>query len=126
MNVFMAKLLLRILIFGVAFFLAIKYVPQGRMRITKKWAWPLVVGAFAGLNFGLYWLLSFVLKIPATVAAFFTFGLAMLIVPFLANGVLLYLTNRWIKWFKIEGVIAYLYASGIVTVAHLAISIARL
>ena len=126
MNVFMAKLLLRVLIFGVAFFFAIKYVPKGRMRITHKAAWPAVVGAFAGLNFALYWLLSLVLKIPATVASFFTFGTAMLIVPFVANGVLLYLTNRWIKWFKIEGPVAYLYASGIITVGHLVIGIARL
>ena len=84
------------------------------------------VGAFAGMNFALYWLLSLVLKIPATVAAFFTFGTAMLLVPFVANGVLLYLTNRWIKWFKIEGPIAYLYASGIITVGHVIIGIARL
>jgi hypothetical protein len=126
MNVFMAKLILRVLIFGVAFFFAMKYVPKQRMRITKKWAWPLVIGAFAGMNFALYWVLSLILSIPATVAGFFTFGAAMLLVPVFCNGVLLYLTNRWIKWFKIEGALAYIYASGIVTAAHLFIGITRL
>jgi hypothetical protein len=131
------KLGVRLLIFGVVFYIAARRNPK--IVIPVKWATPLVALVFALLNTGLYWALLPVLDL-ATLGAL---GFAM---PLIVNILLLWATVRFFAWdklprfvvtasktddkkkkeekgeakplFAIDGIFAMLWMALIVTVAH--------
>lgn len=132
------KLGVRLLVFGVVFFIATRRNPK--IIIPVKWATPLVALVFALLNTALYWALVPVLDL-ATLGAL---GFAM---PLIVNILLLYATVRFFAWdklprfvtptksddpkakkkddkgeakplFAIDGIFAMLWMALIVTVAH--------
>jgi hypothetical protein len=131
------KLGVRLLIFGVVFYIAARRNPK--IVIPVKWATPLVAMVFALLNTGLYWALLPVLDL-ATLGAL---GFAM---PLIVNTLLLWATVRFFAWdklprfvvtapktddkkkkeekgeakplFAIDGIFAMLWMALIVTVAH--------
>jgi uncharacterized membrane protein YvlD (DUF360 family) len=107
---------IRFVVFGVALTFAMKKVKD--VKVTPPHALPLVALVFALLNTLLYWLLAPVLNLVTLWTLWF-------LVPFLANGVFLYVTDRILKPLKIEGMVAFLKTAGIVTVAHLVLRVAE-
>jgi len=131
------KLGVRLLVFGVVFFLAARRNPK--IVIPAKWATPVVALVFALLNTVLYWALLPLLDL-ATLGAV---GFAM---PLVVNLLLLWATVRFFAWhklprfvvttpdpkakdkkeikgeakplFAIDGIFAMLWMALIVTVAH--------
>ena len=130
------KLGVRLLVFGVVFFIAARRNPK--ILIPVKWATPVVALVFALLNTALYWALLPVLDL-ATLGAV---GFAM---PLIVNSLLLWATVRFFAWhklprfvvtvksddpkkkdvkgeakplFAIDGIFAMLWMALIVTVAH--------
>jgi len=71
----------------------------------------MVALAFAVLNTLLYGLL----KVTLNFGTLFTLAL---LVPFISNAILLWLTDRLVKPFKVDGFYALAYASLVVTIAH--------
>ena len=92
---FAIELGVRIVVFTAVLALAVWKSP--RIRIQRRWAIPLVGLVFALLNTGLYWLLSFVLKVA-------TFGMAWLVAPFVVNAVLLWGTGKLLGKIRIKGI----------------------
>lgn len=86
------KLGVRLLVFGLAFFIATRKNPK--VVIPTKWATPVVALVFALLNTSLYWALRPILDL-ATLGAL---GFAM---PLIVNIVLLYATVRFFAWDKL-------------------------
>ena len=87
------------------------------VSISPKIALPLVAVVFALLNTGLYWLLKPVLTIA-------TLGIAGLVVPFLANGLLLLLTDRLVRPLQIRGLVTVAWLSLLLTIAHGVLAVA--
>jgi hypothetical protein len=106
----------RFVVFGVAITFAMKKVKG--VKVEPKHAIPLVALVFALLNSLLYWLLASVLNLVTLWSLFF-------LVPFVANGVLLYATDRLLKHLTIEGIVAFVKTAGIITAAHLLVWIAE-
>ncbi len=107
---------IRFVVFGVALTFAMKKVKD--VKVTPPHALPLVALVFAVLNTLLYWLLAGALNLV-------TLWTLSLLVPFIANALFLYLTDRILKPLKIEGLMAFLKTTAIVTIAHLVLRIAE-
>src|SRR5262249_26374290 len=75
-------------------------------------------GVFTVLNMLLYYLLSTALNLGTLWMFFF-------IVPFVANAIILLLTDRILKPFKIESMTALMRTAAIVTVAHFILRIVK-
>jgi uncharacterized membrane protein YvlD (DUF360 family) len=109
---FLLHLLVRVVVFGVV----ITFVTRrnSSVTVTPRSALPVVAIVFAVLNTLLYGLIKNTLNI----GTLFTLALA---VPFLANALLLWITDRLVKPFKVDGLYALAYASLLVTLAHFAL-----
>jgi hypothetical protein len=112
------KLGVRLLVFGLVFFIATRKNPK--VIVTKKRVLPLIALVFAVLNTGLYWVLAPILNIA-------TLGALGFVMPFVINMVLLLGTvkvfSRW-KWFEIRGVFTTLWMAAFLTLAHGALYLA--
>src|SRR5258708_4220 len=117
MTVLVLKILARIFVFGVALTFACRRVSD--VKVEPRNRLPVVAAVFTALNFFLYWLLAGVVNLG-------TMWLLFFLVPFVANGIILLMTDRLMKSFKIESLTALARTAGIVTVAHLLLRIARL
>jgi uncharacterized membrane protein YvlD (DUF360 family) len=117
MTWFLIKMLIRVVLFGVA----LGYVMRNSENITVKprKALPLVALVFAVLNAVGYWLL----KVSISLVSLFTLSL---VAPFIANALLLLATTRLVKQFKIDGVLPLAYASLVMTIAHFVLHLVRL
>ncbi|HEY4012734.1 MAG TPA: phage holin family protein [Polyangiaceae bacterium] len=73
-----------------------------------------VAVVFSVLNFLLGWLIRALLIVPA----FFTFGLLFLFVPFIVNGVLLWLTDKVMDSFKIDSIRGLLVSAFVITAVN--------
>jgi len=109
MALFVLKLLVRIFVFGVALTFAVRRSRD--VRVEPRSMLPAVAGVFTVLNTLLYYLLATALNLGTLWMFFF-------IVPFVANAIILLLTDRILKPFKIESMTALARTAGIVTVAH--------
>jgi len=69
---------------------------------------------FSVLNFFLGWLIHALLVVPALL----TLGLLFFFVPFIANAVLLWLTDKLIESFEIKSIRALLISAGSITIAN--------
>jgi uncharacterized membrane protein YvlD (DUF360 family) len=108
--------LIRFVVFGIAITFAMKKIKE--VKVEPKHAIPVVALVFALLNATLYLLLSWVFNL-------FTLWSLFFLVPFVVNGLLLYATDRLVKYFEIKGVIPFLKTVGIMTAAHLLVWIAE-
>ena len=91
------KLGVRFVVFGVVFFIAARKHPK--IKITNKWATPLIGLVFALLNTVLYWALSPILNLASM-------GALEFVMPFALNLIFLLITIRVFqsrKWLEIEG-----------------------
>ena len=103
------KIAIRFVVFGLVF--GLMMWRDKRVRVHPRYALPLVAAVFALLNTGLYWLLKPVLNL----ASLGTFAFAM---PFLLNGVFLYVTQKILRPLRIEGIWPMVVLSFFLTVAH--------
>lgn len=117
MTVLILKMLARVFVFGVALTFACRRDPD--VKVEPRSRLPYVAATFAILNALLYWLLAGALNLG-------TLWLLFFLVPFVANGILLLLTDRLLKSFKIESMTSLARTAGIVTVAHLLLRLAHL
>ena len=113
MSLFLIELGVRFVVFALVFWLAAWKLEK--VRISPKWAVPLVGLVFAALNVGLYWLLKPILNVA-------TIGLFGFAVPFVLNGLFLYATSRVVARLRtrleIDGTLALVKMSVILTLAH--------
>ncbi len=117
MTLLLLKLLARFFIFGVALTFAVRRDTD--VKVEPRSRLPLVAGTFALLNTVLYGLLAGALNLGTLFLLFF-------LVPFVANGILLLITDRLLKSFKIESLTSLIKTAAIVTVAHLVLRLANL
>lgn len=111
------KLVARLFVFGVALTYCTRRSRD--VRIEPRTALPVVAAVFTVLNVVLYALLSTALNIG-------TLGLLFFVVPFAANALILLITDRLVKPFKIESMTALARTAGIVTLAYFLLKLARL
>ncbi len=71
---------------------------------------------FSVLNFLLGWLLTWVLRTVLFVPAVLSLGLLFVLIPFLVNAVLLWLTDRLVDSFEIDTVRALVISSAVITI----------
>ena len=111
------KLLVRVVVFGIV----IGFITRRNSKVTvsPRSALPFVAFVFAALNVLLYGFLATTLNIG-------TLFMLFLAVPFIANAILLWVTDKLVKPFKVEGWSALAYASLIVTLAHIALRLLHL
>ena len=114
-------LLLHWLVRAVVFGIVITFVTRQNsgVKVSPRSALPVVALVFAGLNTLLYGLL-------ATVLNFGTLFTMFLFVPFIVNAGLLWLTDKLMKSFKVEGLGSLAFASLLVTLAHIALRLLHL
>ncbi len=107
---FLIRLLIRVLVFGVAITFACRRFE--RVKVEPRSALPVVALVFAILNTILYTLLTFALNLA-------TLWTLWLVAPLVANALLLLLTDKLLKSFKIETMGALVRLTIVVTIAHL-------
>jgi hypothetical protein len=117
MVLFIIKMVVRFVIFGIVLTFACRR--DADVKVEPRSRLPLVAATFAGLNVLLYWLLATALNVGTLFLLFF-------LVPFVANGLLLMLTDKLLKSFKIESFTALAKTAGLLTVAHLLLRIVNL
>jgi putative membrane protein len=69
---------------------------------------------FSVLNFFLAWFLKVLLVVPAIL----TLGLLFFFIPFIVNTVLLWLTDKVLATFKIDGTGSLLFSAGVITAVN--------
>ena len=114
---FLATVFARVVVFGIV--IAFLTRRNAQITVTPRSALPVVAIVFALLNTLLYGFLKVALNIGTLLTLF-------LVVPFIANGILLWMTDKLIKPFKVEGLSALAYAAFVVTLAHLALRLVHL
>jgi len=117
MTIFILKLLARVFVFGVALTYAVRRSRD--VRVEPRTMLPMVAAVFTVLNTLLYYVLAGALNLG-------TLWLFFFIVPFVANAIILLITDRLLKPFKIENMTALVRTAAIVTVAHFILHLARL
>ena len=116
MTLLLVKLIARVFVFGVALTFACRR--DADVKVEPRSRLPLVAATFALLNTALYSVLAGVLTLPMLLLFF--------LVPFAANALILMLTDKLLKSFKIESITALVRTAGIVTVAHFLLHLAKL
>jgi putative membrane protein len=82
---------------------------------VKDWkAAAIVAVVFSVTNFLLGWLIHVLLFVPALL----TLGLLFLFIPFIVNTVMLWLTDKLVRSFEIDGLRPLLYSSAIITAVN--------
>jgi uncharacterized membrane protein YvlD (DUF360 family) len=88
------------------------------VRITSTKTAALVALVFAGLNWVVGWLVTFLVGTIVFIPAILTFGLAFLLVPLLVNIVLLWITDKLLDAFEIRDGRTLLIAGAGITLAN--------
>ncbi len=114
MILFLVKLLLHVLVFGVALTFVVRR--SSDVKVEPRSALPIVAAVFTLLNVALYWGLKTVLNLG-------TLWMFWFLTPFVVNAIILLITDRILKSFKIESLTALARTAGIVTVAHLVLRV---
>lgn len=89
-----------------------KFLPS--VKVKSVGSAIVVALVFSLLNFFLGWFIRAVLFVPAV----FTFGLLFLVIPFLVNAFLLWLTDKLIGSFEIESLGGLLFSAAAITVVN--------
>ena len=104
--------LLHLAVLTVTVLLLARFLPGVRLRSAGT---ALVVAiVFSLLNFFLAWLIKAVLFVPAIL----TLGLLFLILPFIVNTILLWLTDKLLHAFEITSFGTLLLSSAVITVVN--------
>lgn len=106
--------LLQILALAVTVGVLARLVPG--VRVRSSGAAVVVALVFSLLNFLLGWLLTGVLRAVLFVPAILSLGLLFVLVPFIANAALLWLTDKLVDSFEIRSVRALVLSSAVITV----------
>jgi len=110
--------LLHLAVLTVTILALARLLPGVRVRSVGSAIAVAVV--FSLLNFFLGWLVKVALFVPAIL----TLGLLFLIFPFLVNTVMLWLTDKLLRGFEIEGLGTLLLSAAIITLVTSAFHIA--
>jgi putative membrane protein len=97
---------------AVTIFLLARFLPD--VRIKSAGTAVAVAVTFSLLNFFLGWLVRAMLVIPTIL----TLGLLLLILPFVVNTILLWLTDKLLASFKIESTGSLLLSAGAITAVN--------
>jgi putative membrane protein len=84
------------------------------VRIRSAGTAIVVAVVFSLLNFFLGWLIKLFLIVPGIL----TFGLLFLVLPFVVNTILLWLTDKVMSTFKIESLGSLLMSAGAITAVN--------
>jgi putative membrane protein len=104
--------IIHLAVLAVTVFLLARLLPS--VRIRSAGTAVLVAVVFSLLNFFLGWLVRVVLFVPAVL----TLGLLFLVMPFVINTVMLWLTDKLVASFKIESTSGLLVSSLVITVVN--------
>jgi putative membrane protein len=105
-------MLLHLLVLTVTVLALARLLPDVHVKSTGS---ALVVAVvFSVLNFFLGWLITVMMVIPAIL----TLGLLFLILPFVVNTVLLWLTDKVMGSFEIRGTGTLLFSAGVITAVN--------
>jgi putative membrane protein len=88
------------------------------VRIKSAGTAVLVAVVFSVLNFFLGWLLELLIKAVLFVPAVLTLGLLFLLVPFLVNAIVLWLTDKLLGSFEIRALRGLLLSAGAITLVN--------
>jgi putative membrane protein len=89
-----------------------RFLPD--VHVKSVWTAIIVSVVFSVLNFFLGWLIHVLLFVPALL----TLGLLFLIIPFIVNTVMLWLTDKLISDFEIRTTRSLLIAAGAITAVN--------
>ena len=115
----MFHVLLHLAALTVTILLLAKLLPA--VRVKSAGTAVLVAVVFSLLNFFLGWLLRAALIVPAVL----TFGLLFIVVPFIVNTVLLWLTDKLIGAFEIQKLSSLLLSAAAITLVNGAFHVMR-
>jgi putative membrane protein len=88
------------------------------VEIKRKRSAVLVAVVFSFLNVFVGWLIKMVVGAALLLPAILTLGLAWVLVPFVANAVLLWITDELLETFELRDVRTLLVAAGAITAAN--------
>jgi uncharacterized membrane protein YvlD (DUF360 family) len=112
----MLHLLLHFAVLTGTVLLLAKFLPGVRINNTRGAAMVAVV--FGGLNLVVGWLVVLALKAILFLPAIITLGLAWVLVPFLANVALLWVTDKLLEAFELRDGKALLISGGAITLVN--------
>jgi putative membrane protein len=104
--------LLHLLVLTVTVLALARLLPD--VQVKSPGAAVVVAVVFSVLNFFLGWLITAFMVIPAIL----TLGLLFLILPFIVNTVLLWLTDKLLGSFEIRGMGTLLFSAGVITAVN--------
>jgi putative membrane protein len=93
-----------------------RFLPGVQIKRTRSAA--LVAVVFSVLNVAVGWLIKMLLAAVLFLPAVLTFGLAWVLVPFVANVVLLWITDELLDTFELRDTRTLLIAAGAITAAN--------
>ena len=105
-------ILLHLLILTVTVLALARLLPD--VQIKSPGTAVLVAVVFSVLNFFLSWFITILLVVPAIL----TLGLLFLILPFVINTILLWLTDKLLRAFEIRSMGSLLFSSGAITAVN--------
>jgi|ERR1019366_4559429 putative membrane protein len=108
----MVHTVIHLVVLALTVFLLARLLPSVRIRSARTAV--LVAVVFSLLNFFLGWLVRAVLFVPALL----TLGLLFLVMPFVVNTIMLWLTDKVVASFKIETTGGLLISSLVITLVN--------
>ena len=109
-------LILHLAILTGTVLLLARFLPGVQIKRTRSAA--LVAVVFSVLNVVVGWLIKMLLAAVLFVPAILTLGLAWVLVPFVANAVLLWITDELLDTFELRDTRTLLIAAGAITAAN--------
>lgn len=117
----MTHLLLHFAVLTGTVLLLAKLMPGVRINNFKGAATVAVV--FGGLNLLVGWLVTLALKAVLFLPAILTLGLAWVLVPLLANAILLWITDKLLDAFELRDGKSLFISAAVITAANAALHI---
>jgi putative membrane protein len=93
-----------------------RFLPGVKIKSTRSAV--LVAVVFSVLNLLVGWLLTLVLGALFIIPAILTLGLAFVLLPFVVNTILLWITDELLDAFELQGFKALLLSAGAITAAN--------
>jgi putative membrane protein len=112
----MIHMLVHFAVLTVTVLLLARFLPG--VRITRTRSAAMVALVFGGLNLLVGWLVKALLAAVLFLPAILTLGLAWLLVPFIANIILLWITDKLLDAFELRDTRALLIAAGAITLVN--------
>jgi putative membrane protein len=93
-----------------------RFLPGVQIKRTRSAV--LVAVVFSLLNLAIGWLVKLLLFAVLLIPAVFTLGLAFVVLPFVANAILLWITDELLETFELKDTRVLLIAAGAITAAN--------